>query len=91
MRTTALRQERSFHKYYTNMYCIGRECGHREWNPSLQLQGSGRRKTMEQYPGDRYFRRKTRARRLEAAGLCLVSTIVPRLPGLRPPVVRPLG
>jgi hypothetical protein len=52
------------------------------FDPSLQLRGNGRRKTAGQCPGDRYFRRKTQARRLEAAGLWLALSV--RWSGDRP-------
>jgi hypothetical protein len=52
------RQERSLHKYYTNMHCVGLERARREFDPSLQLRGNGRRKTTGPCPGDRYFRCK---------------------------------
>lgn len=49
--------------------------GRYAFDPSLQLRGNGRRQTAGQCPGDRYFRRKTQARRPEAAGLCLALSV----------------
>jgi len=46
-----------------------------EFDPSLHLRGNGRRKTTGPCPGDRSFRRKIQARRLEAAGLCLALSV----------------
>ena len=69
-------EERSFHKCEHALRWTGAR-SHREFDLSLQLRGSGSRRTIGQCPGDRYFRPKTQARRLEAAGLCLALSVRP--------------